>query len=65
MTLHCFRACLEFDSGQLDENEWLRVVGLGKVELPTNGLGKQTAVLTASENFGLYYIRQPVPTTMR
>jgi len=38
-------------------------VGLGRVELPTNGLGKQIALLTGSENFGLYYIRQRVPMT--
>ena len=37
------------------------MVGLGRVELPTNGLGKQNALLTGSENFGLYYIRlQPL-----
>jgi hypothetical protein len=29
------------------------MVGLGRVELPTNGLGKQTALLTRFENFGL------------
>ena len=34
------------------------MVGLGRVELPTNGLGKQIALLMGSENFGLYYIRQ-------
>jgi hypothetical protein len=39
------------------------MVGLGRVELPTNGLGKQIAALTGSENFRLYYIRQRVPTT--
>jgi hypothetical protein len=36
------------------------MVGLGRVELPANGLGKQGTVLTGSENFGLYYIPQPV-----
>jgi len=41
----------------------LRVVGLGRVELPTNGLGKQIALLMGYENFGLYYIRQQVPMT--
>jgi hypothetical protein len=30
-----------------------KVVGLGRVELPTNGLGKQTAILARFENFGL------------
>jgi hypothetical protein len=39
------------------------VVGLGRVELPTNGLGKQVAELTGSENSGLYYIRQSFPMT--
>jgi hypothetical protein len=38
------------------------MVGLGRVELPTNGLGNQVALLTGYENFGLYYIRQVVPT---
>ena len=37
------------------------MVGLGRVELPTNGLGNQVAVLTGCEYFGLYYIRQQVP----
>ena len=37
------------------------MVGLGRVELPTNGLGNQAALLTGCENFGLYYIRQQVP----
>jgi hypothetical protein len=38
------------------------MVGLGRVELPANGLGKQKTVLTGSETFGLYYIPQPVTT---
>jgi len=38
------------------------MVGLGRVELPTHGLGKQGAVLIGSENFGLYYIAQAVTT---
>jgi hypothetical protein len=50
-------------TSQLDETERVRLVGLGRVELPTNGLGKQIAVLTGSENFGLYYIPQQVPRT--
>ena len=36
---------------QIDETEWVRVVGLGRVELPTNGLEKQCPVLIGSENF--------------
>jgi hypothetical protein len=39
------------------------MVGLGRVELPTNGLGNQIALLMGCENFGLYYIRQQVPIT--
>jgi len=50
-------------TSQIDETEWVRVVGLGRVELPRNGLGKQIAVLTGSENLGLYYIRQRLPMT--
>ena len=38
------------------------MVGLGRVELQTYGLGKQVAVLNRSENFGLYYIPQQVTT---
>jgi|HubBroStandDraft_3_1064219.scaffolds.fasta_scaffold12597_3 hypothetical protein len=38
-------------TGQLHETEWVTVVGLGRVELPTNGLGKQCPVLIGSENF--------------
>jgi hypothetical protein len=40
-----------------------KVVGLGRVELATNGLGKQIAVLTGSENSRLYYVGQEVPMT--
>jgi hypothetical protein len=39
------------ESNQLDETEWVRMVGLGRVELLTNGLGKQWSVLIRSENF--------------
>jgi hypothetical protein len=38
------------------------MVGLGRVELPTNGLGKQWTVLTGFENFRLYYIPLAVTT---
>jgi len=34
------------------------MVGLGRVELPTYGLGKQGTLLIGSENFGFYYIPQ-------
>jgi hypothetical protein len=34
------------------------MVGLGRVELPTNGLGKQIALLKRYENFELYYIAE-------
>jgi len=37
-------------------------MGLGRVELPTYGLGKQGTVLTGYENFGLYYIPQRLTT---
>jgi hypothetical protein len=40
------------------------MVGLEGVEPPANGLGKHTALLIGCENFGLYYTRQEVPTTM-
>ena len=36
------------------------MVGLGRVELPTNGLGNQRPVLIGFENFGLYLQGQPV-----
>jgi hypothetical protein len=39
------------------------VVGLGRVELPTYGLGRLRAVLTRYEKFGLYYISQHDTTT--
>ena len=45
-------------TSQLHETEWVTVVGLGRVELPTNGLGKQWTVLTRCENLALYYIAQ-------
>jgi len=38
------------------------MVGLGRVELPTYGLGKHRTVLTGCENFGLYSIFQPDTT---
>ncbi len=42
---------------------WRELLSSGiNPELPTNGLGNQVAVLTGCENFGLYYIRQQVPT---
>jgi hypothetical protein len=34
------------------------MVGLGRVELPTYGLGKHTAILAPSENLGPYSIFQ-------
>jgi hypothetical protein len=37
-----------------------RMVGLGRVELPTRGLGKHRAVLNGFENFPFYVIRQPL-----
>ena len=37
-----------------------KMVGLGRVELPTNGLGKHRTVLNGFENFPFYVIRQPV-----
>jgi|HubBroStandDraft_4_1064222.scaffolds.fasta_scaffold39799_3 hypothetical protein len=37
------------------------MVGLGRVELPTNGLGKQKAIMTRFETFGLYVICQADP----
>ena len=36
------------------------MVGLGRVELPTNGLGKHGTVLNGFENFQFYVIRQPL-----
>jgi hypothetical protein len=36
------------------------MVGLGRVELPTNGLGKHRAVLNGFENFQFYVICQLV-----
>jgi len=39
------------------------MVSLGRVELPTNGLGKLISELIGCENFGLYYIAQSLPTT--
>jgi len=41
------------------------MVGLGRLELPTRGLGKQAPVLIGSEKFGLYYIPQPVTRLRR
>ena len=38
------------------------MVGLGRVELPTYGLGKQGTVLIGVETFGLYYIPQQLTT---
>jgi len=37
------------------------VVDLGRVELPTNGLGNQVTVLTNARNFGLIDIHPQVP----
>jgi hypothetical protein len=45
-------------------SESIRMVGLGRVELPTNGLGKLTTVLTRCENFVLYYICQRGTTSV-
>jgi hypothetical protein len=36
------------------------MVGLGRVELPTRGLGEHRTVLNGFENFPFYVIRQPV-----
>jgi hypothetical protein len=36
------------------------MVGLGRVELPTYGLGKQGTVLMGFENCVRYYIPQPL-----
>jgi hypothetical protein len=38
------------------------MVGLGRVELPTYGLGKQGTVLIRSENCGLYYMHERLTT---
>ncbi len=35
-------------------------MGLGRLELPTRGLGKQVAIWTRSENSELYYMGQPL-----
>jgi hypothetical protein len=39
------------------------MVGLGRLELPTYGLGIQSAVLTGVENFRLYMQCQPLTQT--
>jgi hypothetical protein len=38
------------------------MVGLGRFELPTHGLGNLGTLLRGYENFGLYYIPQPDTT---
>lgn len=57
--LHFYYIC-RFSIDQSSRNLLKNMVGLGRVELPTRGLGKQGTLLTRSENFGLYYTLQPV-----